>query len=311
MISLIDLHCDTMFQLFHNPEKGNLKRNSLSVDIQKMQQGEVKASCFAMFVDLKDTSTPYQEVCKLHDLFVTELANNAETIRQVRTGREIMENDRLGAILTCEEGQILEGDLSRLSVFEEWGVRLFTLGWNYENDLAYPNSTDREIMGKGLKPLGIEAIAEMEKRHILLDVSHLSDGGFWDVVQHAKKPFLASHSNCRACASSPRNLTDDMLKALADKGGVAGLNLYPPFLCDDKLHTSRISDMVRQVKHLYKVAGSQALAIGTDFDGIDGNLEIATLGQMGKLYDALESEGFKESVLEKLYQTNALRLLCE
>jgi membrane dipeptidase len=102
-----------------------------------------------------------------------------------------------------------------------------------------------------------------------------------------------------------------MLKALADKGGVAGLNLYPPFLCDDKLHTSRISDMVRQVKHLYKVAGSQALAIGTDFDGIDGNLEIATLGQMGKLYDALESEGFKESVLEKLYQTNALRLLCE
>jgi membrane dipeptidase len=295
--------------LFHNPEKGNLKQNSLSVDIQKMQDGKVKASCFAMFVDLKGTSTPWQEVCKLHDLFVREMESNPETIRQVRTVREIMENDRLGAILSCEEGQILEGDLSRLTILEEWGVRLFTLGWNYENDLAYPNSIDREIMAKGLKPLGIEAISELEKHHILVDVSHLSDGGFWDVVHHAKKPFLASHSNCRACASSPRNLTDDMLKALADKGGVAGLNLYPPFLCDDKQQASRIADMVRQVKHLYSVAGSQALAIGTDFDGIDGDLEIATLGQMGKLYDALEADGFKKPVLEKLWQTNALRLL--
>jgi membrane dipeptidase len=311
MKSLIDLHCDTFFAMRKNPKMGNLKKNSFSVDIEKMQKGMVGASSFAMFVEMQEGKSPWAEVCALHDLFVHEMQQNADSIRQIKTASDFLSNDRLGAILTCEEGQVIEGDLSRLHTLSQWGVKLFTLTWNFENDLAYPNSLDSETMKKGLKPLGIEAISELEKHHILVDVSHLNDGGFWDVVRYAEKPFLASHSNSRFCTPSKRNLTDEMLRALASKGGVAGLNFYPPFLSDDTLHASRVEDMVRHLKHMCAVGGIEALALGTDFDGIDGDLEIPDISQMEKLWDALKKADFKESELDKLWQTNALRLLGE
>ena len=311
MKPLIDLHCDTFFAMHENPEKGSLKQNSFSVDIEKMKKGNVGASCFAMFVELQEGIEPWNEVCALHDLFVHEMAANADAIRQIETAKDFCSNDRLGAILSCEEGQVIEGDLSRLETLSQWGVRLFTLTWNFENDLAYPNSSDRTIMASGLKPLGIEAISELERLDILVDVSHLNDGGFWDVVKHARKPFLASHSNSRSCTPASRNLSDEMLKALAGKGGVAGLNFYPHYLCDDASGTSRIEDMVRHVKHIRNVAGTEILALGTDFDGIEGDLEIPDISAMGTLWEALKRAGFKESELDMLWQTNALRLLGE
>ena len=311
MKPLIDLHCDTFFAMHENPEKGSLKQNSFSVDIEKMKKGNVGASCFAMFVELHEGIEPWNEVCALHDLFVHEMAANADTIRQIETATDFRSNDRLGAILSCEEGQVIEGDLSRLETLSQWGVRLFTLTWNFENDLAYPNSSDKKIMGNGLKPLGIEAVSELERHHILVDVSHLNDGGFWDVVKHAKKPFLASHSNSRFCTPANRNLSDEMLRALAGKGGVAGLNFYPQYLCDDSSNASRIDDMVRHLKHMHDVGGTEVLALGTDFDGIEGNLEIPDISRMEKLWEALRQAGFKESELDMLWQANALRILGE
>ncbi|WP_320129452.1 membrane dipeptidase [uncultured Sphaerochaeta sp.] len=311
MRTMIDLHCDTFYEMHEYPQKGDLAKNTLSVDIGKMQKGNVGASCFALFVHWDKNKDSWTEVCKLHDLFVDQLALNKENIVQVRTATDFRQNDRLGAILTCEEGQIIEGDLSRLAILADWGVRLFTLTWNFENDLGYPHSVDAATNDLGLKPLGIEAIGEMERQNILVDVSHLNDGGFWDVVRHAKKPFLASHSNSRYCTPVSRNLSDEMLKALADKGGIAGLNLYPAFLSSDAEHASRISDMVRHVEHIYKVSGLETLALGTDFDGIDGDLEIPDISQMGKLWDALKLAHFTESELDRMWQINALRLLGE
>ncbi|AEV30385.1 Zn-dependent dipeptidase, microsomal dipeptidase [Sphaerochaeta pleomorpha str. Grapes] len=311
MKPLIDLHCDTFFAMHENPKQGNLKQNSFSVDIEKMQRGKVGASCFALFVELQEGAEPWNEVCALHDLFVHEMTENADTIRQIKTAKDFSSNDRLGAILSCEEGQVIEGDLSRLAILGQWGVRLFTLTWNFENDLAYPNSSDKKIMGNALKPLGLEAVSELERQHILVDVSHLNDGGFWDVVRYAKKPFLASHSNSRFCTSANRNLTDEMIRALASKGGVAGLNFYPPYLSDDSLHASRIEDMVRHLQHMHNIGGAEVLALGTDFDGIEGDLEIPDISKMEKLWEALKKADFKERELDMLWQTNALRLLGE
>jgi membrane dipeptidase len=306
---MIDLHCDTLYALDKDPKRGDLGSNTLSVDLGKMERGGVKACCFAMFVHLEQGTDPWEKACRLHDLFLAQMEGHRQRIRQVSDGQELEGDDRLGAFLTCEEGQIIEGDLSRLSVLADWQVRLFTLTWNFENDLAYPNSSDPLTMGKGLKDLGIEAIGELERLHILLDVSHLNDGGFRDVALHAKRPFVASHSDSRECTPSQRNLTDEMLGTIADHGGVVGLNFCPSFLSADGKGVSRIADMTRHADHIRKVAGSEVLALGTDFDGISGDLEIPDCSRMGMLWDGLKAAGFSERELDMIWYENAMRVL--
>ena len=136
------------------------------------------------------------------------------------------------------------------------GVRLITLTWNDENSLGYPH-TFRGNRGKwGLKPFGKEAVSYMETLGIVPDVSHLSDDGFYDVADVTKKPFVASHSNCRALSPASRNLTDEMIRILAERGGVAGLNFYPGFLNREQTdQESRIACMCDHVEHMRNVGG--------------------------------------------------------
>jgi membrane dipeptidase len=198
----------------------------------------------------------------------------------------------------------VEGDLSRLAILKDWGVRMASLTWNHENDLGYPHT----YSDKSLKDLGIEAVSEMERLGIVVDVSHLSDGGFYSVLEHAKKPFVASHSNSRCCTPDSRNLSDEMLRSLGDVGGVVGLNFFPSFLSSDR-EENPIANMVRHVRHMRNMGGSGILAIGTDFDGIVGTLAIADISGMEKLWYALLDAGFSNSELEGMWQKNALRVL--
>lgn len=307
MDTMLDLHCDT---IYHVCDEGkDLLANDLSVDIGQLEKNHNSTQCIAMFVHLQPGQSPWERVNRLHDTFVAQMQAHHDRIRQVRTVKEIKANRLCGAILTTEEGAILEGRLERIATLEQWGVRSFTLTWNFENELAFPNSKDADVMGKGLKPLGVEAVAELERHHIVVDVSHLNDGGFWDVVRCATRPFWASHSNARAVTDVPRNLSDAMIRALSDKGGVMGLNFCPSFLSNDGKRESRIDDMVRHVLHERNVGGSQVLAIGTDFDGIKGSLEIPRIGSMDRLRDALAKAGLSQSELDGMWSANALRVL--
>lgn len=303
MYPMVDLHCDTLYALSKNPHSGNLLSNTLHVDIGRMEKGGSITACFAMFVDTDESPSPWNAACSLHELFLSSLGKYGDRIRQVRTADDIVHIDTPSAMLTCEEAQIIEGDLSRLSVLQSWGVRMSTLCWNHENELGYPHT----MPDKPLKDLGIEAVSEMERLGIVVDVSHLSDAGFYSVLEHAKKPFAASHSNSRACTPVFRNLSDEMLRALGDAGGVAGLNFFPPFLSSD-LVENHISDMVRHAQHMRTKGGSGILAIGTDFDGIDGKLAIADISGMEQLWDALSKAGFTSCELEGMWQKNALRV---
>jgi membrane dipeptidase len=201
--------------------------------------------------------------------------------------------------------------MSRLDHLYEEGVRLITLMWNYENCLGYPNSLDMKIMRKGLKPFGIEVVKQMKEKKMLIDVSHSSDGGFWDAMTYARGYVVASHSNCRALCPHPRNLSDDMIRAMANAGGVAGLNLYGAFL--DGSTESTLDAMVAHVKHMIKVGGSDFPAIGTDFDGFDGmtRLDVKDIGEMGNLLMALEKAGLTTGQIEKIWYGNVLRVIKE
>lgn len=209
-------------------------------------------------------------------------------------------------MLTIEDGGVLGTDLNKLEQAYKDGVRLITLTWNGENGIGFPNSEKSEIMNRGLKPFGYSCIERMNELGIAIDVSHLSDGGFWSVASKSKKPIIASHSNARSVTSHRRNLTDDMMKAIAKSGGIIGLNFCGSFLTDDG-NISAVSDMAKHIFHIYNTAGEDVLALGSDFDGISGKLEIKTPSDTEKLFDYLLKEGMPQTATEKLAYKNALR----
>ena len=150
----------------------------------------------------------------------------------------------------------------------------------------------------------------MNELGVAVDVSHLSDGGFWDVVKLSKRPFVASHSNCRALSPHSRNMTDEMICALAEKGGVMGLNFAGPFLnADGKGRESTLERMILHLKHMIKVGGIEIAAIGTDFDGTDGIFDIPDCSKMQLLFETMEKHGFTGEQIEKIAYKNVKRVM--
>lgn len=220
-----------------------------------------------------------------------------------------------------------QGELAYLRDFYRMGARMMTLTWNFENELAYPNKIRLDMTHadrppkcvpdteNGLKERGIEFVREMERIGMIIDVSHLNDAGIWDVFRYTKKPFVASHSNCRALAHHPRNLTDEMLRALGERGGVAGINFCAAFLRDEEngqepVH-SYCRDMVAHMKHMKQVGGIGCIGLGTDFDGIGSQVEMKDCSGMQMLADEMSRQGFSTGEIEAVFHENVLRIYKE
>lgn len=325
----IDWHCDTLTEL--GPDE-TLLQNKRHIDLSGLQKAQVLVQCCAMFVptgllgmDRKGRRLPEinrriqieKECSRIETVCVRELNANPNKLQRILNYSDIkrcVQNGKTGILLTIEDGGVLFGEICRLHSFYELGIRLITLTWNHENEIGYPNSVHPQEMQLGLKKFGFELIEEMVRLRMVVDVSHLSDGGFWDVAGVMKRfgrPFVASHSNAREIALHPRNLTDEMIRCLSACGGIMGLNFAPHFLNaqEPKNGESRISDMVRHIMHIYRVGGEEVLSVGSDFDGIEGKLEISQPQQMERLWDALHQAGLTEAVLEKMWCKNALRVL--
>lgn len=302
----IDLHCDTASRLFY--EKKHLDFNDCSIDIQKLKKGDCLAQFFAFFIDCKNCS-PNNEFQNMYKNFMNELDLCKNDISIAGSLSEIIKNDdnkKMSAVLTIEDGGVLEGSMENLYDVYDKGIRLITLTWNYENEIGYPNYK-KEFMNKGLKEFGIDAVLEMNKKGIIIDTSHLSDGGFYDVAKYSSKPFVASHSNSRSITNHSRNLTDDMIRVLADKGGIMGLNYCNAFMGDSKVTT--IEEMICHLKHIINVGGYDVVSLGSDFDGIENEVEFKNPSEIYKLYDALLKSGFTEDIIEKIFYKNAIRFL--
>lgn len=307
-MKLIDLHCDTVMQLYEHPEK-RLARNDLSIDLDMLDKTDSLAQVFALFVDAGKADGLAATGSAMLKLLRGELDSNAETIAWAGSGDDIRRNAANGkksALIAIEEGGVLEGKAENLRAFYDEGVRFITLTWNYPNEIGFPHG--EEHGHKGLTPFGLSLLEEMNALGVIADVSHLSEAGFWDVANNAKKPFMATHSNCRALREHTRNLYDDQIKALADKGGVMGISVVKNFLLDGE-DMGRLNAMVAHIKHAENVGGIGALAIGTDFDGTSTNEEIRRLEDLNKLEPLLRRAGYTDEKLEKLYWKNALRVL--
>lgn len=314
----IDTHCDTMGECIARSEgKVTLQNNPGHINMEKLIRGGAMAEFFAIFIPTHDsgagkgvTLPPYDYFQFVYKAYLKELEANKDVLAPACNYDDIMANKAAGkisSVLTVEDGVPLEGKMERLEEFYQKGVRLISFTWNYENSLGFPNSKDPEIMNRGLKQFGLDCIERMNEMGMLVDVSHLSDGGFWDVVKHSKKPFIASHSCCRALCNHTRNLTDEMLHALGEKGGVVGINFASQFLNEGAEYTD-IQSVVRHMLHIRDKAGLDALGFGSDFDGITSTLEFKDYTGLPLIVDALKPH-FTDDEIDKICSGNMLRLI--
>ena len=314
MPPIFDLHCDTLYEchtdpaitLAHNP-KGHR-------ELGKLSAGGSLAQCFAIFIHAEKIAAelggeePCWEFYQMQSArFAQELRENSSRLALARTVAEIEKNradKKISALLTIEESGLLYGKLERLAELRRDGVSMMTLTWNFENCIGFPNSPDPALHARGLKEFGHDAVEEMARLGILVDVSHLSEGGFYDVAAK-KRPFVASHSCARGLCDHPRNLTDHQLRTLGDCGGLVGVNFYSRFLTGGT-HTA-IEDILRHARYLVNTAGEDAVALGSDFDGIGCTLEFEDFAGMPRLVDALARE-FSPAQVDKICFGNALRV---
>lgn len=344
---IVDMHCDTISALLERKRAGkeaDLRENDCHIDLNRMKKGGYLLQNFALFVELGGCEDPWREVQELYALYSQEMEKNRDEIAPVLSFEDIEKNraaGRMSALLTVEEGGVCGGDLEKLRTLYEQGVRMMTLTWNYPNELGYPNLDGRrkERMKslekkeaalereqavaaylntpnetEGLTERGTIFVQEMERLGMIVDVSHLSDAGFYDVLAHTKKPFVASHSNARALCPCVRNLTDDMIRRLAERGGVTGLNFCADFLtqvpagCENP---GTVQAVVDHARHIVKVGGLECLGLGSDFDGIDTHAELTGADRMERLVSALKKGGFSEGQLDKILGGNVLRVYRE
>ena len=313
------MHCDTITALYKS--NGDLLHNDLHNDLKKMKDGECMLQNFAIFTDISSEDSSFTK--NSIEYYYKQLDKNKDLIRPVYTYEDILNNDRNGLIsslLTLEEGSVIDGDLSNLDWYYKQGVRMITLTWNYPNGIGHPNFIydDSEYKDRlhqinekdGLTDFGIEYVRRMNELGIIVDVSHLSDKGFYDVLEYTNRPFVASHSNARSLCNVGRNLSDDMIRKLSDRGGVTGLNFCSAFIKDNNERYTSIEGMVEHIRYIVNVGGIDCIGLGSDFDGIHNKLEIKNASGLPRLYEALRKY-FSEEDIEKIFYKNVLRVYKE
>ena len=311
-MKVVDMHCDTISIIDEEQSKGNnisIKDNHLNISLDKMIKGDYLLQNFAVFTPLMHVEDPMKHALHLIDTFYQEINQYPSLIKPIKTYEDIEENIKnnvMSAMLTLEEGAVVNYDLAHLRNYYRLGVRMITLTWNYVNGIGHPNF-DMNDERHGLTEFGIQYIKECERLGIIIDVSHLSDKGFYDVLENTSTPFVASHSNARGVTPHARNMSDDMILKLASRGGVMGINFASGFL-NEKDEYSYVEDMVKHIKYIKNLAGIDVIGLGSDFDGIKQNLELKDASYMPQLYDALKKEGFLEEEIEKIFYKNVLNL---
>ena len=330
-MKVADMHCDTIAELLYNKKSGkgscSLRQNELHIDLEKMEIGDYLVQNFAMFVNLKRRERPLEWCLELIDQYYEELGKNSDRILPAYTCEDIRRNQEAGimsAVLTIEEGGVLHGNQAFLRILHRLGVRMVTLTWNYCNELGWPNALTPEgekadlrtpNTVNGLTKRGLEMIAEMEQLGIVVDVSHLSDAGFYDVLNVTTKPFAASHSNARALCPHIRNLTDDMIRKLAQRGGVMGMNYCGEFLDPEfwkkENPEGTLSQIVDQILYIGNIGGYGCIGLGSDFDGIQTHPDLKDASFLPVLEDALWKAGLGQAEIEGIFYKNVLNLYQE
>ena len=310
-IPVFDFHCDTALALLGEDgnQAGKLRKNALHIDLERAAQLPGYCQCFACFTtpDMDRGVSPIVMFERELATIQRELDQNKDLIRLAYTPAEIEENRKNGlmsAVLTLEGTAGFGHDPELLEDLNLIGFRTTSLGWNESNPLTGSNVT-----GGGLTDLGAAYVREAQRLGMLVDVSHISDEGFWDIMKITEAPIIATHSNSRSICGHSRNLTDDMFRAICQTGGVAGLNMYAAFVGDE--NTANLDSLCDHVFHFLELdPEGKHIALGGDLDGCD---ELPAGFDGVQSYPAMAQQllrrGVSEEILRNIYWGNALGVM--
>ena len=306
----MDGHCDTISEVCD--KKQMLYSNSFQLDLERMRKAGRYVQFFAAFIDPEHSRTfALRRALQLIDEFYRQMEVNHDYISHCCEYREVedaLKGGKVAAILSIEGGEALQGELSVLRVLYRLGVRSICLTWNYRNELA--DGAAEEITGGGLTRFGREAVKEMNSLGILVDLSHITEKGFWDVMELTEQPVIVSHSNAKKICNHRRNLTDAQIQAVRDNKGVIGINLYPHFL--NETGTASLKDVISHIEHIAGIAGIEHIGMGADFDGIECTPEdIKGVQDIHKIFDELAKLNYPPEFIERLAGLNFLRVIKE
>lgn len=303
---VIDLHCDTLTRDQWEEDSGGdtLDNPGYHLSLGGLPAGRFWVQCFAIFVpDQLRGREAIGFFDRYHASFCRQMEANRDRILPCRSFLDLERARAQGknaAILTVEGGAVLAGQLERVRAIREAGVRMLTLTWNGPNELG----SGHDGAG-GLTAFGREAVAELEEQGVLVDVSHLNDRGFEDLLAAAKKPFVASHSNARSVCGHRRNLPDEFIREMAVRGGLIGLNYAQSFLSEDRRGDRE--DLLRHVRRFLELGAGECLALGSDYDGTDIHPDLDAPEKIPELYEFLTGRGVPAETAKGILFGNAWR----
>jgi len=316
---IIDAHCDTILHAAPRIGRYGWKPRSIiersdrgHIDLPRLIEGGVTCQFFAIYVDaiykpLKATERALELITILYE--EVEKSNGKMFI--VDKSRDIIQAKKEGkvaALISFEGGEPIQFNPIILRMFHKLGLRAISLTWNERNMLA--DGVGEERTKGGLTNIGIKALEEIKRLRILLDVSHLSESGFWDIIENYDMPIIASHSNSKHICNHRRNLTDEQLKAIAEKNGVVGINFCPSFIVEEGKPT--IEDLIKHIDHMDKVMGVNHIGLGSDFDGIPSTpIGLEDVSKLPKLTASLLEHGYSKVDIKKILGENFLRIISE
>ena len=308
---IIDMHCDTLIEGWRKPER-SFYDGDTSINLKLLKENGSLLQFFAMYLSRNEMKTmdSYDILKGIYGYYQTQMEKYSDIIKPVYSAQDVLENEKKGllsSLLTVEDGVFIDGKIERVQEVYDMGVRLITLMWNFENSIGFPCSDDPEAHLKGLKPFGIEVVEKMNELGIIIDVSHMSEGGFYDVARYSKKPFVASHSCARALCSHRSNLTDDQLRTIGNAGGIVGVNFECSFLKEGS-NCATYDQIIEHLLYMKDKAGIDAVGFGSDFDGIEDNGELVNYSGFKTLLERMEGK-FTYDEIDKICRGNALRVI--
>lgn len=298
---LFDLHCDTLYECAKKKIDLAVNRLQLSVD-RGLSVFDDWVQTFAIWIpDELRGQAALEHFKYCYEYFVVQIDKYSDIIVQCKAQEDFIKYPaKCKAVLSVEGGAVLAGDIKNLDLMNGCGVKMITLTWNDQNELASGAFSEKD---NGLSDFGKQAVKRMYELSILPDVSHLSDKAFYDVCSLSNKPFIATHSNLRSICQNPRNLTDDMFKQIAQRKGIVGINLYTAFVNGKEDYL--LDELKQHIDKAIALGGCDALCIGTDFDGADMPTCLNKVEKMNQLHDYLLQNGMDKQLVDKIFYKNA------
>lgn len=301
-----DGHLDTLKNAFD--EKIDLYSNKLDFNLNEIDLDIPRIQNLATFVhpDFKDGFERAKNIVEYYD----QIKGDTVLIKSNKELKYILDNKKMGVFLSIENGRAIGDNIQNVDWFYEKGIRIMGLTWNEDNLIGCGSLTENDT---GLTKFGKEYVKKLEEKNILIDVSHASEKTFWDTISNTKKTIIATHSCSYDLCNHPRNLKDDQIKAIAERGGIIGVCFVNKFLNSD-IDNASVLDIVKHIEYIINLVGEDYVGLGSDFDGLGDDFklkDVSNVGNVNLIENELIKKGYSVNLIDKIMGYNWIRVFKE